>query len=212
MLISPASKVCDVPDMAASIGNNALELKSDDLETDRNLAVVSNCGASSEADSVRWRFSSRARGQCLHARGQGSDIASGIAPDSTLETCELSGSDLEQVQPSDDQTKALETKLGAEVDQALRQRAASIILAGGTMVLIADEPAVAQALQNELLLLTFKLVQALDAPVDAPWAKRAFREKVLAMVLASAVGIGSSGAGRGGGGRSGSCDSRLQMI
>lgn len=47
MEINLASNVCDLPDMAASIGNNALELKSDDLETDRNLAVVSNCGASS---------------------------------------------------------------------------------------------------------------------------------------------------------------------
>ena len=65
MEISPASKVCDVPDMAASIGNNALEHKSGDLKTDGNLVMVSSCSASSEADSVRWRFSSRARGQCL---------------------------------------------------------------------------------------------------------------------------------------------------
>jgi hypothetical protein len=58
------------------------------------------------------------------------------------------------------------------------------------MVLITDEPAVAKVLQNELLLLAFLLVQTLNAPVDAPWARRAFKEKVLAMVLASAIKLG----------------------
>ena len=84
---------------------------------------------------------------------------------------------------------ASETKLGPEVEQVLRQRAMSIVLAGGFMVLITDEPAVAKVLQNELLLLTYNLVLTLDVPV-ALWTKRACKEKLLAMLLASALRLG----------------------
>ena len=153
-------------------------LKSGDLEPDGNSVMVSNRSASSEADSVRWRFSSRARGQCLHARGQDSGIASATAPGSTPATCELSGSDLEQVQPSDDQTNGAGDKTGSRGGSGAAAACGEHHFGwGDCMVLIADEPAVAQALQNELLLLAFQLVQALDAPVDAPWARRAFRKK-----------------------------------
>ena len=57
------------------------------------------------------------------------------------------------------------------------------------MGLVADEDPVAEELRMELLLLAFQVVQTLDTPVDAPWARRAFIEKMLAMLLASAIGI-----------------------
>ena len=72
-------------------------------------------------------------------------------------------------------------KLGSAVGQEIRQRAGSILLARGFMVLIAGKLPIAEILQNKLLLLVFQLVQTLDAPVDAPWAKRAFLGKMLAM-------------------------------
>ena len=94
----------------------------------------------------------------------------GLQPGCILERCEFkSGSDLEQVQSSDDQTKAPETKLGQEVDQALRQRAVSILLAGGCMVLITDEPAVAKVLQNSS---SCYLHSFLSRRLMHPWMRR----------------------------------------
>ena len=55
------------------------------------------------------------------------------------------------------------------------------------MMLIADEPRIAEVVSNELLLLVFFIVSGLEAPAaDVLWAKRAFKEKMLAMLLASA--------------------------
>ena len=79
-----------------------------------------------------------------------------------------------------------------EVHQVLKQRGESIILAGGHMVLIAGEPPIAKVLRDELLRIAFQLVQTLDAPAnpDALLAKRAFKDRMLAMLLASAIGFG----------------------
>ena len=189
MEVNPVKRTCTVSNKSSSIGEDGLEPNSDDLEHDENSVMLRNCSASSEADPVRWRSSSRARGQCLQARGHDSEIASEIEPSGAPESGEISEADSDQVQSSHDPMAASETKLGPEVEQVLRQRAMSIVLAGGFMVLITDEPAVAKVLQNELLLLTYNLVLTLDVPV-ALWTKRACKEKLLAMLLASALRLG----------------------
>jgi hypothetical protein len=59
------------------------------------------------------------------------------------------------------------------------------------MVLIADERSLAKIMRNELLLLAYDVVFAFAAPSPLPlWAKRAFKEKLLSKLLASAIGCG----------------------
>ena len=82
--------------------------------------------------------------------------------------------------------------LGQKVAEALRERASCVIAAAGLMSVITDEPCLANAVTNELLLLVFELVLTLNAPSEA-WAKRAFKEKMLSMLLASAVRFGEIG-------------------
>jgi hypothetical protein len=84
-----------------------------------------------------------------------------------------------------------EPELSSEAGEALQKRATSIVLAGGFMVLITDERPLAKIMLNELLLLAYDVVFAFAAPSPLPlWAKRAFKEKLLSKLLASAIGCG----------------------
>jgi hypothetical protein len=177
-----------ITDLANSVDGAGLEPNSGDLEPTGSVTISAEGDASSQADRGTWRSSSRARGQGQVARTTDTPLVDATVPGSPAEVGDVSGPDPEQVQPSDDPTTAPQTNLGLVAGEALQKFAKTIVFAGGSMVLIKHEDAVAKVITNELLLLAFTLVQNLD-PVDESWAKRAYKEKMLAMLLACAIGV-----------------------
>ena len=190
MEVNPVDTACTISNEDDSLSGHELHPNSVDLQPAGKIDMDGEASARQELDRRECRSSDRAAGPGQVAPALRSEVASGIQPGDAAAVGDLAGPEPEQVQAAEAGAEPPETKLGPEVNQALRQRAESIILAGGLMLLIANEPAVAEVVHNELLLLTFQLVQTLNAPVGALWAKRAFKPKMLAMLLASAIAFG----------------------
>ena len=190
MEVSPVEMACVVSKSADSGSGLELQHNTADLQPAGEIDMSNEGSARLQLDPGEFRSSDRAAGQRQVAADLRTNGSIGIRPGRAAGVGTLPEPDPEQARPPDGQTAAPVAKLGPEVGQELRQRADSIILARGFMVLIADKLPIAEILQNKLLLLVFQLVQTLDAPLDAPWAKRAFLGKMLAMLLASAVGLG----------------------
>ena len=153
--------------------------------------MITDSSARQQLDPRACRSSDQRAGRQQVAPALRNETTCELEPGGASGLNDVAGTDSDQVQSSENLNEASEVEMGPEVGRAMRKRAEGIILAGGSMVLIADEPRIAEVVSNELLLLVFFIVSGLEAPAaDVLWAKRAFKEKMLAMLLASAIRYG----------------------
>ena len=163
-----------------------LELESDGLQSTRRLDLSGNSGTCPRLEPAECRSSNQVPAHRQLAPGQDNMVRDGIPGGIDADAPELARSGQDHVVSSE----AGQTADGRAAVQALEERARMIVKASGFMPLITDELPVAKYVSNELLLRSLELLLTLTAP-DAAWAKRAFKEKMLAMLLALSVGFGS---------------------
>ena len=164
MEANPIDTASAVSTMNDSPGGHELHPNSVDLQPVGHIDMNGDGSARKQLNQGVCRSSDRGAGQGQMAPALRSEGAGGIATGSSAGMSGFAGLNPDQVLSSDNQKEASNAKLDPEVRQVLQQRAEKIVLAAGSMMLIADEPSITKVLQNELLLIAFQLVQTLDVP------------------------------------------------
>ena len=189
--VSPIEMVFGMPDSAGTTSAGQLELDTVELEVTGTTSDFFEASALPESILGASRVSDELPGHGTQAPAQRIPTMDGLTRDPGSEMLGLCPHGPETVVGSSPLLVTPEPELSSEAGEALQKRATSIVLAGGFMVLIADERSLAKIMRNELLLLAYDVVFAFAAPSPLPlWAKRAFKEKLLSKLLASAIGCG----------------------
>ena len=189
--VSPIEMVFGMPDSAGTTSAGQLELDTVELEVTGTTSDLFEASALPESILGASRVADELPGHGSQAPAQRIPTMDGLTRDPGSEMLGLCPHGPETVVGSSPLLVTPEPELSSEAGEALQKRATSIVLAGGFMVLIADERPLAKIMLNELLLLAYDVVFAFAAPSPLPlWAKRAFKEKLLSKLLASAIGCG----------------------